>query len=240
MKKIYTVLSVFSFTVLSLQAQTIITIPGDTSVVSGVVTDEFDPFDVHLEVVNTTNQSQTFTWMMKGYTTPSPNWEVKLCDNNNCYDLLLNAGPYESKSVGAGDTMDFKFQFSPHCINGTGTSDILVYITGDSAATAKLLHFKATLTTTCVSSVGSSSVKSITLHPNPVKGSFIVSGLEDEGNLSFEVYDLEGKLVKSKVKNASAEQIEISVESLAEGTYVLKVSDERGQVVASSRLNKVK
>lgn len=240
MKKIYLPLALLASVISSLQAQTIITIPGDTSVASGIVTDEFDPFDVHIEVVNTTAQTQTFTWMMKNYTTPSPNWEVKLCDNNNCYDLLLNAGPYESKNVGAGDTMDFKFQFSPHCINGTGTADVLVYITGDSAATAKLLHFKAILTTTCASSAQRVSAQSITLHPNPVKGSFIVTGLENGGNLSFEIYNLEGKLVKSKVTNASTGQIEISVETLLEGTYVLKVFDRNGYIVASSRLNKVK
>jgi hypothetical protein len=80
---------------------------------------------------------------------------------------------------------------------------------------------------------------SINLYPNPVKGSFVVSGLDNAGNLSFEVYDLKGMLVKSKVTGASDDQIEISVETLTQGTYLLKVSDEFGAVIATARLNKV-
>lgn len=220
-------------------AQNIITIPGDTSAVTGVVTDEFDPLDVHLEVVNPMAQDITFTWMMKNYSTPSGVWEVKLCDNNNCYDLLLNAGPYESLTVAAGDTMDFKFQFSPHCVNGAGDADVLVYVTGDSANTAKSLHFTANITTTCVNAISAVNKLNINLFPNPVKGSFVVTGLDNVGNLSFEVYDLKGKLVKSKVTGASADQIEISVENLTQGTYLLKVSDESGKIIATARLNKV-
>ena len=239
MKKIYllAVLAIFLFT--CTRAQSIVTIPGDTSVATGTVTDEFDPMDIHLEVKNNTAQAQTFTWKLTNYSTPSAAWEVKLCDNNNCYDLLLSAGPYESLPVAAGDTMDFKFQFSPHCVNGTGEADVLVYVTGASANTARSIHFTGNITTTCMNAIGDVQKKSITLFPNPVKGTFVVKGIEDAGNLSFEVYDLQGQLVKSRVVNANDELIEISVETLATGTYVLRVSDEQGKVVATSRLNKV-
>lgn len=238
MKKIYISAAALLFAVGAF-AQSIITLPGDTSIGTGTVADEFDPYDVHLEVINNTAQDQTFTWMMKGYTTPSAAWEVKLCDNNNCYDLLINPGPYESLSVAAGDTMDFKFQFSPHCLNGTGTSDILVYITGDSANTATDLHFRANVTTTCVNGINDVARKNISIFPNPVKGSFVVKGLEDEGNLSFEVYNLNGSLVKSRVLSATGTDMEISVETLTAGVYVLKVTDEKGAVVGTTRLTKV-
>lgn len=239
MKKFYLSLVVGLLTGVSLYSQNIVTIPGDTSVATGVVTDEFDPLDVHLEVINPMAQDITFTWMMKNYSTPSGVWEVKLCDNNNCYDLLLNPGPYESLTVAAGDTMDFKFQFSPHCINGTGEADVLVYVTGDSVNTAKSLHFTANITTTCINSINETGNSGISLFPNPVKGSFTVSGLNNAGNLSFEVYDIKGKLVRSKVTGATDNQIEISVETLSQGTYFLKVSNENGKVVATTRLNKV-
>jgi hypothetical protein len=239
MKKIYLFLALTSVISLFTNAQSIITIPGDTSVATGTVTDEFDPLDIHLGVKNNTAQSQTFTWMMKNYSTPSGLWEVKLCDNYNCYDMLLNPGPYESSSVAAGDTMDFKFQFAPHCLNGTGEADVLVFITGDSANTAKLIHFTANITTTCVNAINEAGQKTIRLFPNPVKGSFIVSGLENVGNLLFEVYSLQGQLVKSRVANATENQIEISVETLTNGTYVLRVTNQLGKVVATSRLNKV-
>ncbi len=238
MKKSYICLSILVGSILFSHSQGIITIPSDTSVASGTITDEFDPQDIHLEVKNNTVNSQTFSWMLKDYSTPSTAWEVKLCDNNNCYDLLLNPGPYVSLNVSPGDTMDFKFQFSPHCISGTGDADVLVWLTGDSANTARMIHFTANLVANCPNAVKDISASNLILFPNPVNGTFTVSGLPDAGNLSFEVYNLKGELVKSKANSTVGDQIEISIETLAKGTYILKVADEKGHIVATSKLNK--
>ncbi len=239
MKKICICLSLLVGSVAISHSQGIIPIPSDTSVASGTITDEFDPQDIHLEVKNNTVNSQTFSWMLKNYSTPSTNWEVKLCDNKNCYDLLFNPGPYESLNVSAGDTMDFKFQFSPHCVSGTGDADVLVWLTGDSANTALMIHFTANLIANCPNAITDIPHSNLRLYPNPVKGTFTVNGLSDAGNLSFEVYNMKGDLVKSSVNSTVGDQIEISIETLAKGTYILKVADEGGRIVATSRLNKV-
>lgn len=241
MKKIYMMAAALVLGAATVQAQAIISLPGDTSIATGNVGDEFDPFDIHLEVINNTNDEQTFTWMMKGYNTPSAGWEVKLCDNNNCYDLLINVGPYESLPVAAGDTMDFKFQFSPHCINGSANSSIEVHLTGDSANTTRLLHFKAeNITNTCATTgIGFVNANNISIYPNPVVNSFVVKGLENAASLNYEVYNIAGKLVESKVTSANANGVEVSVIGLPQGSYILKAVDSKGAVVATSRLNKV-
>src|SRR5687767_9109224 len=100
---------------LSLSAQKLITIPNDSSFVTSVVVDEFELTDVHIYVKNNTPDSVTVTWQMLNYTGPSQ-WTLGLCDNFNCYDMLLNPGPYESLYILAGDTMDMKFQFAAHCV----------------------------------------------------------------------------------------------------------------------------
>lgn len=239
MKKIY-MMAVALVLGAGVKAQSIVTIPGDTSSATGNVGDEFDPFDIHLEVINTTNQEQTFTWMMKGYQTPSASWEVKLCDNNNCYDLLINAGPYESLAVAAGDTMDFKFQFSPHCVNGSANADVEVHLTDDSAGTTKLLHFKAeNITNTCATGIGYVNANNISIYPNPVVNTFVVKGLQSAANLNYQVYNIAGMLVESKVIANNGNGVEVSVQGLPQGSYILKATDSKGAVVATSRLNKV-
>lgn len=238
MKKIYTLAVAMVVGLAAANAQSVITVPGDTSIATGMVYDEFDPFDVHLYVVNNTANDETFMWFMTGYTTPSANWEVKLCDNNNCYDLLINPGPYESLTVPAGDTMDFKFQFSPHNVDGIGTANIVTYFQSDSAGSVKELFFKATID--AVTGINEANKTNISLYPNPVQSSFVVKGLENvAGNLAFEVYNVAGKLVESTVKNADNSQIEISVATLPQGTYILKAFDAQGNTIATSRLNKV-
>lgn len=237
MMKIYTLVTAIMLSAATVSAQAIITYPSDTATATGMVYDEFDPFDVKLYVVNNTPDEQEFVWYMTGYTTPSPNWEVKLCDNNNCYDLLFNPGPYNSLPVPAGDTMEFKFQFSPHLIDGIGTADLVTYFESDSLGTVKNLFFQATID--AVTGIGSVNTSPISLYPNPVQNSFIVKGLENAGNLAFEVYNVAGKLVESNVKSADNSQIEISVATLPQGTYILKAFDANGKTIATSRLNKV-
>lgn len=241
MKKIYTLAVAMIMGAAAANAQGIVTLHGDTSVATGNVADEYDPFDIHLEIINNTAEEQTFTWMMKGYNTPSASWEVKLCDNNNCYDLLINEGPYESLPVAAGDTMDFKFQFSPHCVNGSANSDVEVHITGDSAATTRLLHFKAeNVTNTCASvGIGYVNANNISVYPNPVVNTFVVKGLENGANLNYEVYNIAGKLVDSKVVGSNGSGAEVSVQGLPQGSYILKAVDAKGVVVATAKLNKV-
>lgn len=238
MNKLFTLLA-FSVFALSVHAQPIICTPNDSTIVSGNVADEFDPYDVHIHVVNNTGAATTFTWGLTSYTSPAQVWEFKLCDNNNCYDLLLSSSYYESLEVPAGDTMDMKFQFSPHCVAGTGIAKVLIYATNDSANTSTPLYYQANLTTSCLSSVVNINKNSLKIFPNPVVNSFVVSGLENTGNYSFEVFDMKGDLVSSEIKSATYSQIEISVSNLPAGDYVFKAIDRNGNVAGTSRLTKI-
>ncbi len=238
MKKLFSLLSITVFAV-TLYAQPIICTPNDSAVVNGNVVDEFDPFDVHIHIVNNTGAATTFMWGMTSHIAPSPAWEFKLCDNNNCYDLLLSTSYYESLQVAAGDTMDMKFQFSPHLVPGTGVANVVIYATDDSANTSTQLYYQANLTTSNPNSVVSINKNSLKIFPNPVVNSFVVSGLENSGNYSFEVYDLKGALVASEVKSATHTQIEISISNLPSGDYLLKAIDNNGNIAGTSRLTKM-
>ena len=117
--------------------------------------------------------------------------------------------------------------------------NVYAYVTGDSANSVVILNYKAALATNCLSGIAATSPIHLDMHPNPVHNSFVVTGIKDAANLSFEVYDMKGTNVKSEVKDASNTQIEISVETLSKGSYILKAFEGSGKVVGTSRLIKV-
>ncbi|HLP22054.1 MAG TPA: T9SS type A sorting domain-containing protein [Chitinophagales bacterium] len=239
MKKAFTLFCAVTFSFALSFSQDLIAFPNDSDFISANVAEEFDLVESHLYIVNNTASATTYTWGMLDYSAPVPPWELKLCDNNNCYDLLLGSNRHESLVVAAGDTMEMKFQFSPHCIDGVGSVNVVVYATNDSANASVVLNYKADLTTSCATAIKNVAATALRIFPNPVKSSFTVAGLESAGDLSFEVYDLKGAAVTSKVSNATATSIEISIEGLPVGVYVLKAFDTNGKVMGTARLNKI-
>lgn len=239
MKKAFTLICVLTFSFALSFGQDLIAFPNDSDAVSGNVADEFDLVESHLYVINNSGIATTYNWYMANYDAPVPPWELKLCDNNNCYDLLLGNPLHESLQVGAGDTMEMKFQFSPHCVTGAANVNVVIYSTSDSANATVVLNYKADLTTSCATAIEDVNASALRIFPNPVKSSFTVAGLESTGNLSFEVYDLKGAAVASKLSNATTSSIEISIDGLPVGAYVLKAFDTNGKVVGTARLNKI-
>lgn len=221
------------------EAQSIIASPNDSASENVVIPDEYTPAEVHVHVINNDNMQQAITWKMVNVNVPNANWEAKLCDNVNCYDLLINPGPYNSAYIPAHDSMDTKFQFTAHCQNGTADCNVVFYIDGDSANTAVVVNYKATITSTCTNGIKDIAKNRLHVYPNPVKNSFVVSGLANAGNMQFEVYDLQGRLMKPEVTSANGNEIEISITTLNAGTYILKAIDHNGVVVASSQLSKI-
>ncbi|MES2621636.1 MAG: T9SS type A sorting domain-containing protein [Bacteroidota bacterium] len=237
MKKKSLLLSFLFATVSLAFSQQLIVSPSDSAEIWANVYDEFEPNDVHIYLINNTGNSTTVTWGMTNYSAPSL-WEVKLCDNNNCYDLLLNGGPYESLPVAAGDTIDMKFQYTAHLVTGTASTNVYVYVTGDSANSAVFLNYKANLTYTPNGIADNFAVENLKLYPNPVQSSFVVSGLENANDVSFEIYDVKGAAIKTVVSNISATQTEILTGNLPVGDYILKAFDSAGKITGTSRFTK--
>ncbi|MFN8322629.1 MAG: T9SS type A sorting domain-containing protein [Chitinophagales bacterium] len=221
-----------------IKAQYLSVTPNDSVTVSTNVADEFDLAEAHIHIINNLKGDVTYTWKMVNYVAP-PAWELKLCDNNNCYDLILNNQLRESLVVPAGDSMDMKFQFSPHCVAGMASVNVVVFVSGDSVNSATIINYRADLTTSCINAIGKVENTNIKLYPNPVKSSFTVSGLENTGNLSFEVYDIKGSVVKSEIVSTTNNGIEISIAHVAAGDYLLKAFDSLGVVIATAKLQKV-
>lgn len=221
---------------LASQAQSLVAIPNDSTETSGIATDIYEPTSAHIYIKQNTASGTSISWRMVDFTAPT-GWGVQMCDNNNCYDMLLNPGPYNSLAVPAGDTLDMKFEFVSGGIDGSGTADFVAYIDGDSASTAIAIHYKINIDAQ-ITSVSELVNQAIKLYPNPIQNSFVISGLE-QGNYSYEVFDMKGSLMTTYIKNANSTEIEIGAEGLTPGVYVLKVSNGEGKIVATSQLTKM-
>jgi hypothetical protein len=235
MKNIYLLLSFLGFIICTAHSQQLIPVPNDSAEITAIVTDEFEPNDIHIELINNTGSSITVTWGLINYAAPV-GWEVKLCDNNNCYDLLLNDGPYSALPVAAGDTLDMKFQFSAHLITGTGSANVYAYVSGDSANSVVFLNYKANLTG--VSGIDDNAAgRQLSLYPNPVSKTFTIRGMEPAARLTYKVFDLKGAQMNAELNTADS-AVEVSSQNLPSGEYILKAFDEAGNITGTARFTK--
>jgi D-alanyl-D-alanine carboxypeptidase len=95
------------------------------------------------------------------------------------------------------------------------------------------LH-KATIQATAVLSPGSVANHSVRLYPNPAAESVIVSAQDNGHGLRAEVYDLAGKCIR-RVQSLNG-RMEINLDRLPYGSYIVWVYDGAGNRLGSERL----
>ncbi|MDW8418096.1 MAG: T9SS type A sorting domain-containing protein [Chitinophagales bacterium] len=212
--------------------QSIIPTPNDSASASATITDPLQDIDIHIWLINNTNSSVEFTWLLKDYSTPA-GWDVKCCDNNNCYYLLLNPGPFVTLPVGAGDTMDMKFQFTTYCKSGTGTANMVVYLDGDSANTDLMLHFRGNATVNCANSITDITDRQVSFFPNPAAD--VVTVQSQGGNFSeYEIRQLNGTVAAGGTMDGNGQ---ISVSKLNNGIYQI-ILYRQGQYAGTQKFCK--
>jgi hypothetical protein len=236
MKAIFTFLLLSAITISQAYSQALIPIPNDSATITAQQIDEFEPTDVHIELINNSANAITITWRMKDYVAPS-SWELKLCDNNNCYDLLIGNPVHESLTVGAGDTMDMKFQFTAHCIAGSASANVIAYVTGDSANTAVVLNYQANLTVTCVNGINDIATGKTSIFPNPANNNILVSSSTTA--ISFcRIFDNTGREIQPKLISNSNSGVNINIENIDNGVYYVQSFDEKGKMISTSKFVK--
>ena len=77
-----------------------------------------------------------------------------------------------------------------------------------------------------IDQISSEAIPRITLYPNPCRSNVRISGALIE---SLEVFDLKGKLVLQSHHGSGSNDLELNVEGLASGTYVIQVKTNVGQ-----------
>jgi hypothetical protein len=190
-----------------------------------------------ITVKNISNHNDTIKWVGLAKTGPH-DWSTNVCDIVNCYAFSYIVRTFV---LTPGDTGVMRMDLDAACMAGTGEIRLMMWVNGDSAGKVLYPNWQLDVTVANGCTVGINdqfNSNTLAIYPNPVKSTFTVAGIENAGNLSFEVYDLQGALAKSEIKGATNTSIEISIETLPPGTYVLKAVDEKGRIAGTARLMK--
>ncbi len=193
-----------------------------------------DLLEGFIKVKNISNSSKSINWICTDKSGPH-DWETNICDIVNCYSFAYVVRTF---NLAAGDTGTMRLDIDPHGISGTGFVSLLMWVDGDSA-NGKVKTPTWTVDINALTGISKLSATTLKIFPNPVKNTFTVTGLENAGDLSFEVYDMKGGAVKSEVKAVTNSSIDISIENLPHGIYVLKAFDKEGNIAGTSRLSKI-
>lgn len=173
---------------------------------------------------NLTNADLDLQWALKSNTLDS-NWQVSIADYN-----LSWPGPWPGSTMTGIAALDSgNLHFSCAILTGdygSGAISYHVWVPGDSSTMVEI-----TFDVNGAVSVAPSYLSSFTISPNPTSGTLNLRAENRKlENGLVQVYDLSGKLYRElPVRREDA--VDIQVEGLPEGAYLLRYVSKKGTVV---------
>lgn len=192
---------------------------------SMTVTGSPSDFEVitHNKVYNTSNNNQTYRWVVMSVNIPS-NWGFAICDVNNCYSNIDS----QEFSLGPNDSGIFQVHFYPGGNTGTGNVIVYVYPLGEYQ-NGIMMYSKCVINP---NSINYSPKLDFSMYPNPVKD-YLDIRFTKKGNHSIEIYNILGRRVLRK-DIYNSDRTRISFENLQNGMYVIMYRAENGKVITKS------
>jgi hypothetical protein len=163
---------------------------------------------------------------------------INVCDNYNCYtnagNALLNSTEYTSPTPYAANQTDvFKASFQLPTANH-GTHYVTIRLTDITSGDFKNITFVTNKWQTSTGTVSKNS-DDIVLFPNPVRDEVNVV-FNDLNVKNIAVYNVIGKTMVVYRTTGSSAKMDLS--KFPAGVYFLRMSDAKGDVVATKRFTK--
>lgn len=212
---------------LMIKAQVTITVDPTTFVLTGnpAQTD----LAMHINVTNTSNETTNIYWSRRVTNEPAP-WNSWVCDENLCYDTIVNGNPSNKPNVlDPGEVLDLQFHMNPELRAGTG--DILMNILDNSGNILASVNGTALISES--TAVKETNDLKLTVFPNPTTDFFEVS--ETPGLRSIELFNIVGNKVRSY---ETAPNRQYYVGDLSDGIYLVRLVSSSKKVIKTIRLSK--
>lgn len=213
MKKLLLIL--FAFNVSALCAQLVV---GNDSVYK-----EYNPNEQDLAVYNlhsTTAPPLSVSWRVLSVDVPT-GWENDffVCDAIQCWDSTLNANTY---SLDDNKEAALDVHFLNNGLEGTGIAKILIWVTGDSAATVQTITYEVRV----AEGVGIHSLNNlrVTTYPNPIVNKLNIDDINTKEIVKIELYNIIGKRIMV-IDNPNQKEV-LDLSSFNKGIYILKLTDK--------------
>jgi hypothetical protein len=222
MKKLLLTIS-FGFLTVGLFAQ-IISVSGDTIFANGLATD----FELvgNADIRNTSTTSANFRWVRitNNLTT---NWKTAICDVVTCYSDNTDSSDF-SLSANAVGNMDAHFY--PYSTNGSGITRVRVFEIANPSNQTIITFIGATNPT----SVADLKKPEFKLYPVPATDVLYLMGTKNLSQGKLEIYNAIGKKIQElNFSNAQLQAIEVPIQTLPKGNYILRVFNGK-QVVSKT------
>ncbi len=219
-KLLLTLLFVAGF--FGLKAQLIST-TGDTSFANGSSAD----FEIvaHANVRNTAASTATFRWV-RVTNSLSANWKMAVCDVVTCYSDITDSAEF---SLNPNETGNIDAHFYPNNNNGGGTTRVRIFEIGNPANQLVLTFLGSTL----ANSTADLKKPEFKLYPIPANDILFLKATKNMASGKVEIYNVIGKKIQEMNFNTTTQPLEIPVQMLPKGNYILRVISGR-QVVSKS------
>lgn len=147
------------------------------------------------------------------------------------YDMT----PYISGTVALDyvfDTgyMDYCHPNNPNCISGVTCADCNDTYNPHLIVSSYLISFGAAPLTP-LSTQDNFTVNNLSVYPNPSSGIFYVHADNGTALDKIEVYDLQGRMIKTVKANSSLDATEVNIKNQALGVYIVTATDVNGNSV---------
>jgi len=218
-------LASFSF---ALSAQQL-SVPEGTAATSSTDDEAFD-FNHHFTLENETDEQVDVYWEILLDDNFPSEWETYLCDKNLCYTQFVRNCPANMvNEFAAGESSTWMFHVKPKGVPGSGTGCIrIIYPNDDSTFVDYCVDFSLT-----ANNISEIDLSDVTIFPNPTSDVFKIK--TDEYVREIGVYNVVGKQVEEMTHVAGQSH---NIEHLNKGMYLVRLLDDRGQIIKTMKLSK--
>jgi hypothetical protein len=170
------------------------------------------------QFTNTGNDS-VFEWNILEVTMPS-GWSFGMCDPYNCLDNVVE-GRKSAFTLGKGKGGEFKGDFTPNSIAGTGFVRVQIYSKTNSSIVDTLAYSVSAWPVGVKENVRNNNAD-FGFFPNPAKDRLVVKYSTRE-QIQINIYNILG--AKVKTINHSGNETEINISDLQNGIYFIRFKD---------------
>ena len=168
---------------------------------------------------------------------PVNNFKIYLREDASCPSFcvvgVMQSWTFDNLNLAPNDSIELSLQDVNIALQSPTNAFDLCFWTGESNNKIDINHSndKYCISTQTVNTKGIALENTLPISPNPAQNSIQLSIPNNIQNGNIEIYNLEGKLIFTKMNMANDNNWLVNVSTLANGFYVLKFRGENGKLL---------
>jgi hypothetical protein len=212
-------------------------LPNDTITKDSTLPQYSSVLEVYGHVKNTSGNTLTLKWK-RVTNSGTQSITQSFCDNSNCYSNNFISGIKTMDPIAAGDSGIMRLDLEAKCKTVTARVQILVWVDGDSANTAKTMTYISSVDATadCLTATAIAETEftsSLRAYPNPATNQIAVK-FESGDDIVASIIDINGRVVKEATIRSNDN---IDIANLHTGIYLIRLTAD-GVLKGSIRFSK--